>query len=77
MTKMLDGIGTSATRREDSRFIRGAGRYTDDLAAAGDPASPKWNAARELWTLNVGDPVRKAEATAEGRADERPRCAGC
>ena len=36
MTKMLDGIGTSATRREDSRFVRGAGRYTDDLAAAGD-----------------------------------------
>ncbi|MDF1731101.1 MAG: xanthine dehydrogenase family protein molybdopterin-binding subunit [Minwuia sp.] len=36
MTKMLDGIGASATRREDSRLVRGAGRYTDDLAAEGD-----------------------------------------
>ena len=30
-----NGIGASAKRKEDARFITGAGRYTDDLSARG------------------------------------------
>lgn len=36
MTGMSDGIGAGTRRREDERFVRGAGRYTDDLARADD-----------------------------------------
>ena len=29
------GIGARALRKEDQRFLRGKGRYTDDIALAG------------------------------------------
>ena len=31
-----DGIGAATVRREDVRFLTGAGRYTDDIQASGE-----------------------------------------
>lgn len=36
---MKFGLGQSATREEDARFLRGRGRYTDDINLAGQAAS--------------------------------------
>ena len=35
MNATANGIGASVKRREDFRFLKGLGRYTDDIAVPG------------------------------------------
>ena len=57
------GIGQSVTRVEDPRFLRGNGRYTDDIKLAGQVHG--W-VARSLYPMPTSSSTRRRPAPCRG-----------